>query len=68
MAISASYKKVYPSATSAIGQIPDGSTVLIGGFGPCGTPNNLILALKESGAKELTTVSNNLQGESRWNS
>ncbi|HEY9840546.1 MAG TPA: CoA transferase subunit A [Candidatus Obscuribacterales bacterium] len=37
----------------------DGMTLLVGGFGLCGIPENLILALRESGAKDLTVVSNN---------
>jgi hypothetical protein len=55
-------KKVYPSSAAALGVIPNGSKVLIGGFGACGLPENLIKALKASGAKDLVTVSNNLQG------
>ncbi|PKL77081.1 MAG: succinyl-CoA--3-ketoacid-CoA transferase [Candidatus Melainabacteria bacterium HGW-Melainabacteria-1] len=39
--------------------IRDGMTLLVGGFGLCGIPENLILALRESGAKDLTVVSNN---------
>ena len=51
--------KVYPSAEKAIEGIKDNMTLLVGGFGLCGIPENLILALKNSGAKGLTCVSNN---------
>lgn len=47
------------SLTQVMGQIKDGSTILIGGFGPAGQPAELIDALIECGAKELTIVSNN---------
>ncbi|HEY7728827.1 MAG TPA: CoA-transferase, partial [Candidatus Eisenbacteria bacterium] len=39
--------------------IRDGATILVGGFGLCGIPENLILALRDSGAKNLTCISNN---------
>ncbi|MEZ0391727.1 MAG: CoA transferase subunit A [Pseudobdellovibrionaceae bacterium] len=51
--------KVYPDAKSAIEGIKDGMTLILGGFGLCGIPENSILALKDSGAKNLTCVSNN---------
>ncbi|WP_129644992.1 CoA transferase subunit A [Peristeroidobacter agariperforans] len=52
--------KVYPSARAALeGVVRDGLTVMSGGFGLCGIPENLILALRDSGAKGLTVVSNN---------
>ncbi|EYB67927.1 3-oxoacid CoA-transferase subunit A [Deinococcus phoenicis] len=52
--------KVYPSAAEALQDIvADGQTVAVGGFGLCGIPEQLILALRDSGAKELTAVSNN---------
>jgi 3-oxoacid CoA-transferase subunit A len=52
--------KVYPNATAALaGQIRDGMTILAGGFGLCGIPSALIEAVRESGAKNLTFVSNN---------
>ena len=52
--------KVYPDAASALkGVIRDGQTLMSGGFGLCGIPENLILALRDSGAKDLTVVSNN---------
>ena len=39
--------------------VKDGMTILVGGFGLCGIPENLILALRETGVKDLTVVSNN---------
>jgi 3-oxoacid CoA-transferase subunit A len=53
-------KKVYPSASAALADIvKDGQTVAVGGFGLCGIPEALITALRDSGAKNLTCVSNN---------
>jgi 3-oxoacid CoA-transferase subunit A len=51
--------KIYNSAQAALEGVKDGMTILVGGFGLCGIPENLILALRESGAKGLTCVSNN---------
>ena len=51
--------KVYQSAIDAVRDIPDGATILAGGFGLCGIPENAIAALRELGPKELTVVSNN---------
>src|SRR3954465_3060867 len=52
--------KVYPDAKSALAGITrDGMTVMSGGFGLCGIPENLILALRDSGARTLTVISNN---------
>lgn len=52
--------KVYPDAKSALdGLLFDGMTVMSGGFGLCGIAENLIIALRESGVKDLTVVSNN---------
>ena len=52
--------KVYESAESALNDIiQDGQTLAVGGFGICGIPETLIAALKETGAKELTCISNN---------
>ena len=51
--------KVYAKAEEAIKDIKDGSTLLLGGFGLCGIPENSILALRESGVKNLTCISNN---------
>jgi 3-oxoacid CoA-transferase subunit A len=46
-------------ADAAVAQIQDGATILLGGFGLCGIPENLIAALVRKGAKDLTLVSNN---------
>lgn len=51
--------KIAPSIEAALGQIKDGSTILIGGFGTAGIPNELIDGLIANGAKELTIVNNN---------
>ena len=52
--------KVFADAAAALkGAVRDGMTVMSGGFGLCGIPENLILALRDSGAKKLTVVSNN---------
>jgi len=51
--------KVFPDAASAIRDLPDGAIVLVGGFGLCGIPEELILALRDLGRRELTIVSNN---------
>ena len=47
------------NADTAIAAIQDGATILLGGFGLCGIPENLIAALRRKGAKNLTLVSNN---------
>ena len=47
------------SAAAALADVPDGATVMIGGFGTAGLPNELIEALIEQGARELTIVNNN---------
>ena len=52
--------KVITSAEEAIRDIPDGATIMIGGFGLCGIPENLIRALVHKGTKGLTTISNNV--------
>jgi 3-oxoacid CoA-transferase subunit A len=52
--------KVVPSADEAIRDIPDGATIMVGGFGLCGIPENLIAALVRKGVKNLTTISNNV--------
>ena len=48
------------SAEEAIRDIQDGATIMIGGFGLCGIPENLIRALVKKGTKDLTTISNNV--------
>ncbi|TXD41223.1 CoA transferase subunit A [Lujinxingia vulgaris] len=51
--------KVYESASAAIFDIEDGQTLMSGGFGLCGNPENLIRALAERGTGDLTVISNN---------
>jgi 3-oxoacid CoA-transferase subunit A len=52
--------KVYADATSALaGLLKDGMTIMAGGFGLCGIPETLILAIRDTGVKNLTVVSNN---------
>lgn len=52
-------KEVYESFDKAVADIHNGATLLVGGFGLCGIPENLIKALKKKGTKNLTVVSNN---------
>jgi len=52
--------KVVASASEAIRDIHDGATIMVGGFGLCGIPENLIRALEKKGVKNLTTISNNV--------
>src|SRR5688500_16979830 len=51
--------KVVKSAAEAVADVPDGATILAGGFGLCGIPELCIAALRERGVKGLTFVSNN---------
>lgn len=51
--------KIATHMADALGPVPDGATVLIGGFGTAGIPNELIEGLIEQGAKDLTVVNNN---------
>ena len=52
--------KLYPSAAAALeGVVSDGMTLAVGGFGLCGIPEALIAALRDSGVKNLTAISNN---------
>ncbi|MFP3889557.1 CoA transferase subunit A [uncultured Ralstonia sp.] len=52
--------KIYPSAKEALaGVVQDGQTIAVGGFGLCGIPEALIGALRDSGARGLTCISNN---------
>lgn len=52
--------KVYPDAAAALaGIVKDGQTIGVGGFGLCGIPETLITALRDSGVKDLTAISNN---------
>ncbi|HEY5161799.1 MAG TPA: CoA transferase subunit A [Terriglobales bacterium] len=52
--------KVVANADEAIRDIHDGATILVGGFGLCGIPENLIAALVRKGVKNLNTISNNM--------
>ncbi len=58
-------KPILTSFTEAIKGIKDSSTIMVGGFGLVGIPENLILALAESGIKDLTVISNNC-GVDEW--
>jgi 3-oxoacid CoA-transferase subunit A len=51
--------KVLKSADEAVALIPDGATIMVGGFGLCGIPENLIAALHRRGVTGLTVISNN---------
>ena len=51
--------KTVANAAEAIRDIEDGATLMVGGFGLCGIPENLIAALKDKGVKNLTVISNN---------
>ncbi len=52
--------KVFASAGQAVADIPEGASIMIGGFGLCGIPENLIAALVNRGVRNLTTISNNV--------
>lgn len=52
-------KQIYTSFHEAVQDIADGSTIMVGGFGLVGIPENLILALRDSEVKHLTVISNN---------
>ena len=51
--------KIVNSITEAIKDISDGATIIVGGFGLCGIPEQAIIALRDQGTKDLTVVSNN---------
>jgi 3-oxoacid CoA-transferase subunit A len=51
--------KVLANADAAAALIPEGASILMGGFGLCGTPDNLIQALHDRGTRNLTVISNN---------
>ena len=51
--------KVLASAAEAVALVPDGATIMMGGFGVCGLPENLIDALHDRGTRDLTLISNN---------
>ena len=57
--------KVVASAAEAVADVPDGSTLAVGGFGLCGVPSVLIEALLDAGVGELEAVSNNC-GVDEW--
>jgi 3-oxoacid CoA-transferase subunit A len=52
--------KVVANADEAVRDIPDGASIMVGGFGLCGIPENLIRALARRGVRNLTTISNNV--------
>jgi len=52
-------KKVVKDAAEAVRDVPDGASIMLSGFGLCGLPENLIKALRDQGAKNLTLMSNN---------
>lgn len=52
-------KKIYESFDEAVADIEDGMTLMVGGFGLVGIPENLIIALRDQGTKDLTVISNN---------
>src|SRR5947208_1980781 len=51
--------KVFPNADAAVADVPDGASIMVGGFGLCGIPENLIEAIRRKGTKDLTVISNN---------
>jgi 3-oxoacid CoA-transferase subunit A len=51
--------KLYPSADAAVADVRDGATLMVGGFGLCVNPENLITAIHRKGVKDLTVISNN---------
>src|ERR1700761_9677983 len=53
-------KKVFENADAALHDVPYGATIMLGGFGLCGIPENLITALVRRGVKGLHTISNNM--------
>ena len=52
-------KKIYTDFEKAVEDIKDGMTIMVGGFGLVGIPENLIKALQSKGTKDLTVISNN---------
>ncbi len=51
--------KLFTNADAAIADIPDGATIMVGGFGLCGIPEHLIAATRRKGIRDLTVISNN---------
>jgi 3-oxoacid CoA-transferase subunit A len=62
--------KIYPDADAAIADVHDGAAIMVGGFGLCGVPENLIEAVRSKGVRNLTVISNNAGidgfGVGRW--
>ena len=59
--------KIFPSANEALkGIVKDGQMLAVGGFGLCGIPEALIEAMRTSGVKDLTVISNNAGGGRFW--
>lgn len=58
-------KTIFTTFQDAVADISDGSTLMVGGFGLCGIPENLIMALVDKGVKDLTVISNNC-GVDEW--
>jgi len=58
--------KIFESLQAAVADVQDGATVMIGGFGTAGMPSELIDALIEQGARELTIVNNNAGNGEHW--
>lgn len=62
--------KIFPGAEAAIFDVADGATIMVGGFGLCGIPEDLIEAVRAKGVKNLTVISNNAGvegfGVGRW--
>ena len=54
--------KIYPSFSQAVADIPDGASLMVAGFGMAGYPQELVLALRDRGAKELTIICNSCGG------
>jgi len=52
-------KKIYENFDEAVANVEDGMTLMVGGFGLVGIPENLIIALRDKGVKDLTVISNN---------
>ncbi len=59
------YQKVFPNAKEAIADLQSGITIMSGGFGLCGIPENLIDAISESALNNLTVISNNIGNSGR---
>jgi len=62
--------KAFPSTQAAVADVFDGATIMVGGFGLCGIPENLIEAVRAKGVRNLTVISNNAGvegfGVGRW--